>query len=111
VAAGWDHDKAEALIAQISDPNRRALALARLAVTLVETSQETPPARTHAHSSSPVLVRARRLLAEALVTSSWTEVVASLARVDPLAVSALADELQVRWKLDSPGGVRDDRKR
>jgi hypothetical protein len=87
------------------------LALARLATALVETSQETPPAREHAHSSSPVMVRARRLLAEALVASSWTEVVVGLARVDPLAVSALADELQVRWGLDSPGGPRDGRER
>lgn len=53
------------------------------------------------------MVRARRLLAEALVTTSWTEVVVGLARVDPLAVSALADELQVRWGLDFPGAPRD----
>lgn len=57
------------------------------------------------------MVRARRLLAEALVTSSWTEVVVGLARVDPLAVSVLADELQARWRLDSPGGPRDGRER
>ncbi|MGH3925053.1 MAG: hypothetical protein ACRDTT_19690, partial [Pseudonocardiaceae bacterium] len=100
-AAGGDHDRAKTLIARITDPDRRALALVRVAMTLVE---ETPPAREHAHSSSPVMVRARRLLAEALVTSSWTEVVIGLARVDPLAVSALADELQARWGLDSPGG-------
>jgi hypothetical protein len=53
VATGWDHDKTEVLIAQISGPDRWALALARVAVTLVEISQETPPAAEHAHSSSP----------------------------------------------------------
>jgi hypothetical protein len=111
VAAGGDPNRAEALIAQIIDPNRRALALTQLAQKLVETSQETPPAAEHAHSSSPVMARARRLLAEALVTSSWTEIVVGLARVDPPAVSALADELQVRWGLDSPGGPRDGRER
>ncbi|MDQ2883784.1 MAG: hypothetical protein M3Y48_22175 [Actinomycetota bacterium] len=95
VAASGDHNRAEALLARISDPNRRALAMARVAVTLGE-SRETPPAREHAHSRSP-MVRARRLPAETLVTGSWTEVVDSLARVDPLAVRTLADELQLRW--------------
>ncbi len=97
VAASGDHNRAEALIARISDPNRRASALARVAVTLVEANQETPPAREHTPSRSPLMVRARRLAAEALVTSSWTEVVDSLARVDPLALRTLADELQLRW--------------
>ncbi len=102
--------KAEALAEQLADPRLRAQALAQLAGTLVETSEKTSPAPGHASSRSPLMVRARHLLAAALVTGSWTEVIASLARMDPLAVTALADELQVRWE-PNPHGTRDGRGR
>jgi len=108
-AIGGDHDRAarlateaEALTAQITDPYQRTRALAGLAMTLVWEIENTSSVREHARRRSMVLIRVRCLLAEALVTGSWTQVVVSLARVDPLAVSALADELQVRWKLNSP---------
>ena len=45
------------------------------------------------------MVRARRLLAEALVTGSWPKIIASLARVDPPVVTVLADGLQARWEM------------
>jgi hypothetical protein len=54
-----------------------------------------------------MLARARHLLGEALVTGSWTDVASSLARLDPPAVSALADELQVRWKLNGPADPQE----
>jgi hypothetical protein len=68
-----------------------------LARILVEASKETSLVPDHVRRSSPLMVRARRLLAEALAVGSWTAVVSSLARVDPLAVTALADDVQARW--------------
>jgi lipopolysaccharide biosynthesis regulator YciM len=103
-AAGGDHDRAarlageaEALTGQITDPDQRAEALAQLAKILVEKDKETSPVPGHARSSSPLMVRARHLLGAALVTGSWIQIVASLARVEPLAVTALADEVRARW--------------
>ncbi|MGH3940358.1 MAG: toll/interleukin-1 receptor domain-containing protein [Pseudonocardiaceae bacterium] len=107
MAAGGDHDRAEALARRIIDPDRRAGTLARLARILVETDKETSHVPEHARSSSPLMVRARRLLAAALEAGSWIEVVASLARIDPVAVSVLADEVERRWGLDSSSGSRD----
>jgi ATP/maltotriose-dependent transcriptional regulator MalT len=104
VAAGGDHDRAarlageaEALTEQITDPDMRVKVLAQLAGILMKTSKETSRVPRQARSSSPLMVRARRLLAEALAAGSWTGVVSSLACVDPLAVTALADEVQARW--------------
>ncbi len=57
------------------------------------------------------MVRARHLVATALVTGSWTEIIVSLATVDPLAVAAVVDEVLVRWGLDSADGTRGDRVR
>jgi len=117
VAAGGDHDRAarladdaEALTAQITIPDQRAQALTQLAEILLETGKEPSPAPENApRSSSPLRIGARRLLAAALVAGSWTLVVASLARIDPLAVIALADEVQVRWGLNSQGVTRHGR--
>jgi hypothetical protein len=99
--------KADAVAAQVTDADRRARSLSLLAMTLLGTIGNTSSAREDAHGSSPALVRVRRLLAEALVTASWTNVVVDLARVDPAAVSTLAGELRVRWGFDAPNGPRD----
>jgi len=108
-AACDDLDRAEALIAQITNPGTRARALSRLAMAIARTSEKTLPIRKYPHGSSPMLVRARHLLGEALATGSWTDVAASLARLDPPAVSTLADELQVRWKLNGPTDPPEDK--
>ena len=109
-SAGGDHnratrliDDADALTSQIREPDRRAEALARLARILVETGKEILPVPEHVHSSSRVTVQARQLLAKALTASSWTDVVFELARIAPLTVTALADEVQARWGLNAPG--------
>lgn len=47
-------------------------------------------------------------VAVSLATGSWIDVASSLAYFDPPAVSALADELQVRWKLNGPAGPHED---
>ena len=110
VVAIGDHDRAarlateaEALTAQITDPYLQAKALVRRVMTLVETIENTS-SRGHLCHSSPVVVRARHLFAWILTTSSWMGVVSELARVDPLAITFLADELLVRWGLEAPGG-------
>ncbi len=79
-----DHDRAarlstetEALTTQITDPNSRTEVQAQLAMTLMETIENTSP-RGHSHHSSVVVVRARRLLAGVLATSSWMGVVSEL---------------------------------
>ncbi|PZS20711.1 MAG: hypothetical protein DLM60_08355 [Pseudonocardiales bacterium] len=59
-------DEAEALIRQETNPSARASALARLSITLVEMSKKTSRVPEHVQSSSPLIIRARRLLAEAL---------------------------------------------
>lgn len=109
-AASDNHDRAarlaseaKALAVQITEPNWRAWALVRLTRIFTEISKEASPVTEHARSSSPLTVQVRHLLAAALVTGSWTRVVADLARVDPLAATALADEVQKRWRLQSPG--------
>lgn len=116
VAAGGDHDQAarlaadaETLASQITSLDQRAAALVRLARTLLDISKELHPAGEPAHSGSPVLVRVRSLIAEALVTGSWTAAVSGLARVDPLAVRVLADDLETRWGFNSPSSSRDGR--
>lgn len=106
MAAGGDYDRAEALARRITDPDRRAGTLARLARILVATDKETSQVPEHARSSSPLMLRARHLLAAALVAGSWIEVVATLARIDPVAVSVLADEVKRRWGLDSSSDSR-----
>lgn len=98
VAACGDHERAEAFTARITDPHRRADALACLAATLVDTNVHTP--------RDPVPARARRLLAEALATGSWITVVSELGRIDPPAVRALVNELQLRWNQNDPGDSR-----
>jgi hypothetical protein len=102
MAAGGDHDraarlatKAETLTAQITHPEQQAKALVRRTMALVETIENTSP-RGHLCRSSPVVVRARHLFAWVLTTSLWMGVVSDLARVDPLAITFLADELLVR---------------
>lgn len=54
-----------------------------------------------------MMLRAWHLLGEALATGSWTDVASSLAHLDPPAVSALADELQVRWKLTDAADLQE----
>ena len=104
-AACCDLNRAEVLIAQISKPGARARALSRVALTIARHQHEkTLPVREPLPGGSPMSVRARRLLGEALVTGSWADVAFSLARLDPPAVIALADKLQVRWKLNGPAG-------
>ncbi|MGH3941863.1 MAG: hypothetical protein ACRDTG_25210 [Pseudonocardiaceae bacterium] len=104
VAADGDHDRAvrladetEALTGHINDPDERAEALGRIARILMEASKEASPTPERADSSLSLIVRARHLLAAALVTGSWTRVVGSLAHVAPSAITALADAVQVRW--------------
>lgn len=94
-------DEAATLARQITDPDEQAEALAGLARMLVDVSNETSPLPEHTRSP-PLMDRARRLLAAALVTGSWAAVVVGLARVDPLAVTALADEVQERWGMNAP---------
>jgi hypothetical protein len=104
-AACCDLNRAEVLIAQISKPGARARALSRVALTIARHQHETTlPVREPLSGGSPISVRARRLLGEALVTGSWADVAFSLAHLDPPAVSALADKLQVHWKLNGPAG-------
>ncbi|MCA1677198.1 MAG: hypothetical protein LC799_35145, partial [Actinobacteria bacterium] len=116
VATGGDHERAarlageaEALTAQITNPDPQALA--QLAETLLKTGKEISSDPENARSSSPLMIGARRLLAAALVAGSWAPVVASMARVDLLALTALADEVQVRWGLDSQSGTRRGQER
>ncbi|MGH3721061.1 MAG: hypothetical protein ACRDRI_19880 [Pseudonocardiaceae bacterium] len=101
-AACGDLEQAEALIAQIADPGIRARALGRLAMA----TARTPLVQEHPHGGSPTVVRARHLLGKALATGSWTDVASRLAYLAPPAVSALADELQVRWNLNGPADPR-----
>ncbi|MGH3852695.1 MAG: trypsin-like peptidase domain-containing protein [Pseudonocardiaceae bacterium] len=108
-AVSGDLDRAVALIAQIGNPGTRARALSRLAVAIAKASKKISPVREHPHGRSPMVVRARHLLGEALATGSWTDVASSLACLDPPAVSALADELQVRWKLNGPADPQEDK--
>ncbi len=115
-ATAGDHDRAirladdaEALTEQLTTWHSRPEALARLAGILVETGKKTSQVPERSRISSPLMGRARRLLAAALVTGPWELVVVSLARVDPLAVHALADELQARGGLNNPGYHQDDR--
>ncbi|MDQ3987708.1 MAG: hypothetical protein M3291_00635 [Actinomycetota bacterium] len=103
--------EAEALTQQITNPDRRAGVLIRLATLLMSMSNETSQVPEHARGRSPLMVRTRHLLAVALVNGSWTESVASLAHVDPAAVAALADEVLVRWGLDSSDDTGDNRER
>ena len=63
----------------------------------MEASRQTAALPELARSNSPLILRVRHFIAAALVTGSWADSVVSLARIDPLAVNALADELQVRW--------------
>jgi hypothetical protein len=94
MATVGDHDQARAFARQISDPDQQAGALARLAVVAMGTSREAAPAaQQRCGNSLPLVAHARQLLGEALVTGSWTEVVAGLARVDPSTVVTLAEQL------------------
>ncbi len=107
VDADGDHDRAarlvseaEALTDQISNHYQRAKALAGVAVALRTITENTTGVREHqARKSSHALVRSRALFAEALVIGPWSAIVSDLALVDASAVSALADELEVRSKL------------
>jgi len=113
VAASGDHNRAETLTARITNPDSRVWALAQLGWIFMKTSKEISPVPEHRTPPQQfaLTVRARHLLAAALVTGSWTQIVPGLARVDPLAISALADEVQVRWGLDSPDGPQRGRER
>ncbi len=115
VVAGGDRDGAirladeiKALTEQIIDSDMRGSALALLAGKLVRASKKNLLIQEHVRSSSPLVVQARRLLAEALLSSPWNSMAAfgnllfGLRQVDPLAVIALADELQARWKTNVP---------
>lgn len=108
-----DHARAEALIAQLHDPRIRAEALARLAGTFAEVSRKSEPARGLGYGTPRLMNRARHLMAQALVTGSWTTspgvlittswglYVIGLAQVSPEAAVALADDLRARWNLDA----------
>ncbi len=109
VAASSDPDRAVALIAQIGNPGARAMALSKVAMAISGATEKTSPVCVYPPGRAPMLVRARHLLGEALATGSWTEVASSLALLDPPAVSALADELQLRWKLNGPASPEADK--
>ncbi len=108
--AEGDHGGAARLISEavnltdrISNSYQRARALASVAVTLRTMTENTTPVQQQPHRSSPALVRSRSLFAEALVIGIWSAILPDLALVDPSAVSALADELEVRSKRNAPG--------
>jgi hypothetical protein len=103
--------EAEALTQQITHPDLRAQALTRLATMLVEMSNETSSVAENTCGGSPLMIRARHLIAAALVTVSWIQIVSSLAVVAPSVVSAVADEVLARWALDSADRARDERGR
>ncbi len=98
--------EAEALIGQLADHPQPA-AMARLAQTLVTS---TKPAQIPGDppSPSPLLLQARHLVAATLVTGSWVDVVVSLARIDPVAVTALTNEVLARWELNAPGDQHNE---
>jgi len=112
--AAADQDRAvrlaaetEALIGQTADSESQSVEMARLARTLV-TSTKPALIPGGAPSRSPLVLRARRLVAATLVTGSWVDVVVSLARIDPLAATALTNEVLARWELDAPGDQRNE---
>jgi len=93
--------EAEVLIGQLTDPEDQPAALAHLAWTLVRSTKPAPtpgdpPGR------SPLLLRVRHLVAAALVTGSWADVVVILAHIDPPAATALTDAVLARWERDAP---------
>jgi hypothetical protein len=49
-----------------------------------------------------LLLRVRHLVAAALVTGSWADVVVILAHIDPPAATALTDAMLARWERDAP---------
>jgi len=98
-AASGDYDRAEVLTGQITNQNAQEKALTGFVKILMESHKKTLSTPEPTRSSSPQMVRARRLLAEALVTGSWPKIIASLARVDPPVVTVLADGLQARWEM------------
>ncbi|SHG26468.1 trypsin-like peptidase domain-containing protein [Streptoalloteichus hindustanus] len=112
-SAAGDHARAETLIGQLPDPRARADALARLAGSIAEAGRRSAPAPGPDHDPTPLMTRARHLLARALtsgswgiapgvlITPSWGEFVIGLALVDPTAAAALADDLRARWNLDA----------
>jgi len=75
----------------------------------MEAGDEASLVPEHARSISPLIVRMRRLLAEALAVGPWTGVIVGLARVDPLAVAALTDEVQERWELNAPASQQSNK--
>jgi tetratricopeptide (TPR) repeat protein len=89
--------EAEVIIGQITEPDLQSIAMVQLAEALVKTGESPVPGL----GSSVLMRRCRHLLAGALVTGSWSGVVATLARVDPPAVTALIGEIQARWQLDT----------
>jgi hypothetical protein len=101
-AVSGDYERAEALIGEIASPEWLAKALAGFARVIAETDDQRSPIPENAHSNALMMSPARNLLSKAPVVSSWISSVSALARVDPTALSALADELQVRWGLDVP---------
>jgi hypothetical protein len=113
VVASGDHERAARLATQavtatgqIIVADLRTEALAQVARTLVRKNKETLPVSDHLRGR-PLTVQAHHLLAEALVTGPWAYVIFGLARVDSLAVTALADDVQARWRLNAPGFDRD----
>jgi hypothetical protein len=109
--AAGEHERAEALTQQITDLYWRGQALTRLATMLVEMSNEISAVAENACGGSPLMIRARHLIAAALVTVSWIQIVSSLAVVAPSVVSAVADEVLARWALDPADRARDERGR
>lgn len=91
----------EALIEQITHAAYQSAATAELVETLVKAATKTSPVPGPPPSTSPLTIRARRLVATALAVGSWPGVVVSLARIDPSAVIGLADTVQERWQLDN----------
>lgn len=100
--------QAETATALITNVEQRTKALSRIAMALMGAIGGTSMAQEANSGSSTVLHRARSFLAEALVNGSWINVVTALAHVDPAAVGALADELQVRWGFDTHSSAQDE---
>ncbi len=111
-ATSGDYARAEALTEPLTEPRTRAEAMARIAGIIAEASKKLASIPGFQHNTSPLMTHARHLLARALttgswhsgpgvlITGSWGEFVIGLAHVDPLATTALADDMQVRWGLN-----------
>lgn len=103
--AAGDLDRAEAVARTIPNPDRRARALARLAVVIAGASEldrgEVTQTITNPADRAQALAdvaghaaanQAQSLLAQALTVGHWDASAVFLARVNPVAVNAIADE-------------------